>query len=145
MNHTVHVVDQDVPDGRETLVRLLLDYNLRNAPPPGNQLLGIFLKDENGRTIGGLWGASRYEWLFVDILFVPAELRGHGIGASLLHQAEEIARQRGCTGVWLDTFDFQALGFYKKLGYTVFGELKDHPRGISQHWLQKRLDDAPHP
>ena len=96
MNPTRLVVDQDVPDGRETILRLLLDYNLRNAPSPNNQLLGILLKDDAGRTIGGLWGASRYEWLFVDMLFVPDELRGQGLGTSLLRQAEEIARARNC-------------------------------------------------
>ena len=96
-----------------------------------------------GATIGGLWGRSAYEWLFVELLFVPEHLRGSGVGNSLMRQAEKIAQQRGCTGVWLDTFAFQALEFYKKLGYTVFGELKDHPLGISQYWLQKRFDEDP--
>jgi GNAT superfamily N-acetyltransferase len=68
-----------------------------------------------------------------------ANLRGTGAGSRLLQQAEDVARERNCTGVWLDTFAFQALGFYQKLGYTVFGELKDHPRGVSQYWLQKRV------
>ena len=140
MEPTRLVVDQDVPDGRETILRLLLDYNRRNAPPPNHQLLGIFLKDDAGQTIGGLWGRSAYEWLFIELLFVPEELRGQGLGTALLRQAEQIARERNCTGVWLDTFDFQALPFYQKLGYTICGELKDHPRGISQHWLQKRFD-----
>lgn len=134
------VVDQDVPDSRDTIHQLLLDYNLRNAPPPNYQLLGILLKDSAGRTIGGLWGRSVYDWLFVEMLFVPEHLRGQDLGTSLLRQAEQIARARGCTGVWLDTFDFQALGFYQKLGYTLFGQLKDHPRGISQYWLQLRFD-----
>jgi GNAT superfamily N-acetyltransferase len=134
------VVDQDVPDSRETIHRLLIDYNLHNAPPPNFQLLGILLKDEQGHTIGGLWGRSAYEWLFVELLFIPESLRHQRLGTSLLRQAEDIARTRNCTGVWLDTFDFQALGFYQKLGYTLFGQLNDHPRGISQYWLQRRLD-----
>ncbi len=50
-----------------------------------------------------------------------------------MQQAEDVARQRDCTGVWLDTFAFQALGFYKRIGYTVCGELTDQPRGISQY------------
>jgi hypothetical protein len=57
-----------------------------------------------------------------------------------MQHAEQVARARKLTGIWLDTFDFQARPFYEKLGFTVFGELKDHPRGISQYWLQKRLD-----
>jgi GNAT superfamily N-acetyltransferase len=133
------VVEEDVPDGRETILQKLIDFNSQNAPPANFRLLGILLKDDQGQTIGGLWGRSAYEWLFVELLFVPEELRGTGIGTSLIAQAEEIARERNCTGVWLDTFAFQALPFYQKLGYNIFGELKDHPRGISQYWLQKRV------
>ena len=140
MNPTRLVVDQDIPGSRDSILQLLIDYNLRSGPPPNFKLLGILLKDEAGQTIGGLWGRSAYEWLFVELLFVPEQLRGQGLGTSLIRQAEEIARERNCTGVWLDTFDFQALPFYQKLGYALFGELKDHPRGISQYWLQRRFD-----
>ena len=140
MEPTRLVVDQDVPDGRETILQKLIEFNAQNAPPANYQLLGILLKDAQGHTIGGLWGRSAYEWLFVELLFVPTDLRGQGLGTSLIRQAEDIARSRGCTGVWLDTFAFQALPFYLKLGYTIFGELKDHPRGISQYWLQRRFD-----
>lgn len=53
--------------------------------------------------------------------------------------AEAIAHDKGCVGVWLDTFSFQAPDFYQKLGYSVFGELKDYPPGYSRFFLQKRL------
>ena len=139
MQPTVAVIEEDVPQEREAILNALCEFNLQNAPDPDFRLLGLLLKDEQGVTIGGLWGRSAYEWLFVELLFVPEHLRASGMGTQLMRQAEEIARQRGCTGVWLDTFAFQALGFYQKLGYTIFGELKDHPRGISQYWLQKRL------
>ena len=55
-------------------------------------------------------------------------------------QTEQIARARKLTGISLDNFDFQARHFYEKLGFSILGELKDHPRGISQYWYQKRLD-----
>ena len=145
MQPTVTVIEADVPQEREAILKRLMEYNLKSAPDPDYRLLGLLLKDEQGATIGGLWGRSAYEWLFVELLFVPEHLRGSGMGTQLMRQAEEIARQRGCTGVWLDTFAFQALGFYKKLGYAVFGELKDHPRGISQYWLQKRFDGVSSP
>ena len=114
-------------------------YNRANAPDPNFEHLGLLLKSSSGETMGGLWGRSAYEWLFVELLFVPETLRGAGVGTSLMRQAEQVARDRGCTGVWLDTFAFQALPFYQGLGFSVFGELKDHPRGISQYWLEKRL------
>ena len=94
------------------------------------------------------WRALVYRIVYVakqetDVQDVYIEhLRGTGTGSQLMRQAEDIARQRQCTGVWLDTFAFQALTFYQKLGYTIFGELKDHPRGISQYWLKKRFDEV---
>jgi GNAT superfamily N-acetyltransferase len=139
MQPSVIVTEEDAPQEREAILQRLNEYNRQNAPDPNFRMLGLSLKDEQGATIGGLWGRSAYEWLFVELLFVPEHLRGSGVGTQLIRQAEDIARERGLTGIWLDTFAFQALGFYKKLGYTVFGELKDHPRGISQYWLQKRL------
>jgi len=140
MEPTRLVVDHDVPDGPETIEQLLRDYNRHNGPARNYQKLGILLKDDAGRTIGGLWGASRYRWLFIDHLFIPEHLRRTGLGTSLLHQAEDIARARDCIGVYLDTFAFQAPDFYQKLGYTIFGELKDFPPGASKFWLYKRLD-----
>jgi hypothetical protein len=35
--------------------------------------------------------------------------------------------------------DFQARPFYERLGYRVFGELPDCPRGATKYYLSKRL------
>ena len=53
--------------------------------------------------------------------------------------AENFARERDCIGVWLDTFDFQAPAFYRKLGYQAFGQLNDYPPGHQRLFFQKRL------
>jgi hypothetical protein len=52
--------------------------------------------------------------------------------------AEARALERGCHSAWVDTFSFQAPGFYPKLGYQAFGEL-DYPPGHKRIFLQKRL------
>ena len=54
-------------------------------------------------------------------------------------EAERIARANGCVGIWLDTYEFQARGFYEKLGFEVFGSLKDHPVGHRRFFLRKRF------
>jgi len=56
----------------------------------------------------------------------------------LMGQAEGRARERGCHSTWLDTFSFQARGFYEKLGYEEFGRL-DYPPGHYRHFMRKRL------
>jgi GNAT superfamily N-acetyltransferase len=136
---TIEVSDRDIPEERALIEDALRAYNASSAPPANHLHLHIALKDSAGAVIGGLVGFSSYEWLFISLLIVPEALRGQGLGRKLMEQAEQVARARKLTGVWLDTFDFQARPFYEKLGFTVFGELKDHPRGISQYWLQKRL------
>jgi GNAT superfamily N-acetyltransferase len=72
-------------------------------------------------------------------LFVPETLRGQGLGRELMRRAEEEAIARGCHASWLDTFQFQARGFYERLGYTCFGELSDYPPGFSRYFMQKML------
>src|SRR5712691_3125402 len=74
-------------------------------------------------------------------LWVHAELRGQGIGRELMARAEQRAAALGCHSAFLDTFSFQAPGFYQKLGYTVFGTL-DYPPDHKRFFLQKRLQPS---
>jgi hypothetical protein len=39
----------------------------------------------------------------------------------------------------LDTFDFQARGFYERNGYELFGTLDDCPPGHKRYYLKKAL------
>jgi hypothetical protein len=42
----------------------------------------------------------------------------------------------------VDTFDFEARGFYERLGYRVYGELAGFPRGHSHLHLAKRFGES---
>lgn len=100
---------------------------------------GFLLRDENGATRGGLTGHLGYSWMFVELLFVPEEWRGQDLGRRLMARAEAFAREQGATGIWLDTFSFQARGFYEKLGFAVIGQIDDYPPGESRYFLKKLL------
>jgi len=89
--------------------------------------------------VGGLWGRTAYDWLFVELLVVPESLRGRGLGSELMKRAEDEALGRGCHSAWLDTFEFQARGFYERLGYTCFGELPNYPTGFARYFMRKAL------
>jgi GNAT superfamily N-acetyltransferase len=117
----------------------LIAFNRENGPPINRLDIALTLRDERGNLEGGLWGRAAFDWLFVEYLAVPPHLRGNGAGTALMLQAERIAREHGCIGIWLDTFSFQARPFYEKLGYTLFGQLDDHPRGGTRYFMQKRL------
>jgi GNAT superfamily N-acetyltransferase len=127
------------PQAREVIAGALANYNTERAGPGEWRTLAVLIEDDAGDCIGGLWGRTAYGWLFTELLFVPAELRGRGLGAEILGRAEEEARARGCHGAWLDTFEFQARGFYERLGYELFGQLDEHPPGFSRYFMKKRL------
>ena len=107
--------------------------------PAQPRLLVVPLRDNDGGVIGGLWAVTLFQWLHLEMLFVPASLRGKGIGSSLLTSAEAEARRRGCLGIYVDTFSFQAVPFYKKAGFSTFGVLDNCPPGHQRLFLQKRL------
>ena len=141
VDYQLHSLERPGEELREAVLRPLRDYNERFGGPANYTRVAILLIDGSDRSpVGGLWGHHSYDWLFVELLAVPDGLRGRGFGRALLAEAERQAAVRSAVGVWLDTFSFQARGFYEKLGYTLFGELPDHPQGGARFFLQKRLD-----
>lgn len=133
------VLDNPSDTDREVILQPLLAYNNEKAGLSNYEPLAIMLRADNGNSRGGLWGKIYYNWLFVELLFVPEQLRGEDFGAKLLTKAEEIARQKGCIGVWLDTHSFQAPDFYRKLEYQPFGCLNDYPKGSDRIFFRKIL------
>ena len=77
--------------------------------------------------------------MHLDILWVDEKYRKTGIGSRLLKAAEEVAVQRGCHSVHVDTMSWQAPEFYKKHGYRIIGELNDIPAGNKKFHLVKDL------
>ena len=130
----------DGPGEEETqaVLQPLLESNLQRCPLPGLNRFAVVLTSDAG-IIGGLIGRTAYDWAVIELLYVPTDMRGIGTGQSLVTRAEELARDRGCVGIWLDSFGFQAPGFYQRLGYEIFGELPENPRGQSRYFLRKLL------
>lgn len=124
---------------RQAILAGLRQFNFERAGPANARDIAIAIRGPDGAASGGLWGTILYDWLAIELLFVPEALRGRGTGAALLAMAEQEARAAGCAGVWLDTFSFQARGFYERLGYALAGEIADHPRGGARFFLVKRF------
>jgi GNAT superfamily N-acetyltransferase len=125
---------------REAILKPLRAYNISHVGDIRVEAVGILLRDPISReVVGGLYGGISLGWLFVELLSVPQEMRAQGAGRRLMRAAEELARQKGCTGIWLDTFSFQAPGFYRKQGFSEVGHIADYPAGHQRHFFQKRL------
>jgi GNAT superfamily N-acetyltransferase len=117
----------------------IIRYNAERAGEPNDVRLVLSSRDPEGNLIGGLVALGFWNGLFVDLLWVSETHRGRGIGKALLSAAEVKARENGWQVCFLSTFDFQAPGFYLKLGYKQFGELKGSPPGHSRKWFAKWL------
>jgi GNAT superfamily N-acetyltransferase len=131
------VTDSPTSADRDAITHALVTFNDKAAGPSGFQPLAVLVQDADGNTIGGLWGRTVYDWLIVELFVVPEQFRGQNLGSDILSRAEATARERGCIGAWLDTYEFQALAFYQKQGYELFGTVDDHPRGSRRFFVKK--------
>ncbi|HEY0164479.1 MAG TPA: GNAT family N-acetyltransferase [Sphingomicrobium sp.] len=123
---------------RGAILEHLDTYNGLRGAPANAQPICIAIRGDQQSIAGGLYGMMLYDWLAIELLFVPEHLRGTGLGSRLMGEAEQQAKSSGCIGAWLDTFSFQARGFYEKLGYSLAGTIADHPIGGARYFLTRR-------
>ena len=131
----------DAPDRQHT--RLIGDgldeFNLAQAGVVDHRPLAVLARDPTtGDVVGGLTGRTSLGLLFVDLLYLPPEHRGSGLGGRILAAAEREAAGRGCRAGVVYTINFQAPGFYTKRGWQVFGEVPSD-NGVSRIFLSKNL------
>lgn len=137
------MIDKCTNDDYFRLSRSITQFNLAHLPKgAGDNLvaLGFVLRDQL-KMIGGVTGKLLLgQTLSIDILWVDEAYRDQDCGTRLLETIENKAKDLHSRLVVVDTFDFQALDFYKKNGYEIFGELADSPYpGNTHYYLYKRL------
>ena len=131
----------DIPDPslQEAILQGLIAFNTKKLGPDNFRRLAITVKNSEDKIVGGLWGNTSWEWLFVEYLFLPESMRGKGLGSELLRRAEAEAISRGCRGAYLATLKAEMCRLYECSGYMVFGTLPDYPTGNTRFFLQKPL------
>lgn len=140
MTASLHLTASPDPAEEAAARGALRDANAEAGFPHDSRPLCVLLRDGQGQVVGGLVGRTGWSWLYTENLAVPPALRGAGWGQRLLAAAEAEARARGCIGARLDTYTFQARGFYEKQGYRVVGVIPDCPPGQTRFTMIKRLD-----
>ena len=117
----------------------LLRFNRAEAGPLRYKRTVISARDAKGRLLGGLILQSYWRESYIELLWLSRRARGSRIGSALIAEAERRARKRGSHLMHLNTYSFQAPGFYEKQGYQRFGGMAGSPRGESRHFYVKRL------
>jgi GNAT superfamily N-acetyltransferase len=117
----------------------LYEFNKERTGVLDGKWLAVFLRNPDGNVVGGAHGWTWGGTCKIQYLFVPAEMRGRGLGTGLMQAVEDEARARGCRHIVLETHSFQAPDFYRQLGFELIGRIDDYPRGHSFLTMIKRL------
>jgi ribosomal protein S18 acetylase RimI-like enzyme len=115
----------------------IIEHNLKYITEYEEYVL--CLKDNCENIIGGIVASKDNERMTINYLWVDDSARGNDYGSKLIKDIEEIAINKECAVVWLNTFGFQAPDFYIKMGYELFGILENCINGYNQYFFKKIL------
>ncbi|WP_413541527.1 GNAT family N-acetyltransferase [Janthinobacterium sp. FT14W] len=141
--YTMCVSDMIDAEVEQTILGGLNAYNDAITGYQDRQVLSVVVRDRDSqRVLGGAMGRTSLGLLFLDLFYLPAALRGRGLGSRILEQFEEEGRRRGCASAVLYTISFQAPEFYERRGWRRFGEIACSPEGTSRVFMSKTLQAA---
>jgi ribosomal protein S18 acetylase RimI-like enzyme len=123
----------------ETAARLGAEISARFGPREEAKL-AITARNADGALIGGLNGVTHWRWLYIRHLWVAADQRRAGLGRSLVEEAINLGRARGCLGAYVDTFDSAVAAYYEGSGFRRCGVIADFPPGAARIFLMRRLE-----
>jgi GNAT superfamily N-acetyltransferase len=138
---SIEITESPAQSDEEFVIEQVRAHN-RRFTDKDVRTLCAFARADDGTIIGGLLGRTYWEYLEVSYLWVSEAHRKSGQGTMLMAAAEAEAVRRGCKHALLDTFSFQALGFYQRQGYEEFGRLAGFSGQHRRHYMHKVLDTA---
>ncbi len=149
-NQEQYIFDQSVSEQREDFItNQLIAFNEAHSTAFAAELyepqpLHIYVLDRAGNVVAGLVGRTHSlpSWLEVSIIWTDERARRQGLGRQLMERAENEARQHGCRYARAATSNYQAPGFYRKLGYQLYGTLENCPPGETVFYFWKELTEA---
>lgn len=121
---------------KEQIHKRLQDYNAQFMKEFSDFSCHI---EENGTIVAGIVAESVGDTVEVEFLFVNETCRSRGLGKALLEHVEAAARQQGMRRMLLNTYSFQAPGFYEKMGYQEIIKLEPAFDRFSQSYFIKEL------
>ena len=80
-----------------------------------------------GGTIAGCVNLQQHsDKVYLGMFAVSPQLQGGGVGKKLLHAAEEFARQKNCTAIYMTVISVreELINWYKRHGYADTGETR---------------------
>ncbi|MCP3032542.1 GNAT family N-acetyltransferase [Halobacillus sp. A1] len=139
----MNIVEQWKQEDSNFIRKKVIEHNMEQLPDElktPNENFSFVLRNDREEIVGGITVNTFWRHMHIEFLWVDKRVRGEGFGSKLLQKVEELAIEKDCRLIYLDSFSFQAPSFYINNGYEVFGVIEDHPKGFNQYFLQKRFD-----
>jgi ribosomal protein S18 acetylase RimI-like enzyme len=129
------------PELRETIANFFNAYAVSEKGMNGVDatLTSFEIRREDGTLIACLVVQPFWGQMYIRNLFVEEPYRRQGYGRMLMEHGLEFARKQGCDFVFLESMNFQARNFYKKLGFQVDFVRHGYNKDVSYYYLTKNL------
>lgn len=139
MNYKIILEENPYQEDVQILSDGIMEYAKQKKDHAPIEFFAFFIRDEKNKIYGGCNGDNLYGCLYIDQLWIEESLRGKGYGTKLMLAAEKLGREKGCTFAAVNTMDWEALGFYQKLGYHIEFERHGFKRNSIFYFLRKEL------
>ncbi len=103
----IALVDTSNEEAQAKAGAALYQYNIEKTGVADRRPIGAELSDSiSGEVLGGLWGQTELGLLFLNMFFLPEDVRGQPLGERPLSTIEEEAIKRGCRRAVLTIHQF---------------------------------------
>lgn len=125
------------PDDIQTLGDGIMAYAKQKKDLPPLDFFAFFIRDQENTILAGCNGCILYGCLYIDQLWVSEPLRQQGLGAQLVEVALNYGKEQGCTFATVNTFDWEARGFYQKMGFKLEFERRGFDKSSIFYFLRQ--------
>jgi len=139
MTYKINFEANPAPEDIQVLGDGIIEYAVQRKNHKPMAFFAFFIRDENNKIQGGCNCAMLYGCLYIDSLWLTESLRHQKWGTQLMSSAEKYGKEQGCTFACVNTMDWEALDFYKKLNYKIEFERHGFEKNSVFYFLRKEL------
>ncbi|WP_133127888.1 GNAT family N-acetyltransferase [Legionella nagasakiensis] len=127
------------PDEVQILTNGIKAYAKQQRGFESLDFFACFIRDADNSILGGCSGGTLYGGLHIDNLWVSEQIRHQGWGIKLMQAALKYGQEKSCAFATVNTMDWEALGFYQKLGFKLEFERHGFQKNSVFYFLRKEF------
>ncbi|HAT1863882.1 TPA: GNAT family N-acetyltransferase [Legionella pneumophila] len=129
-------------DDVQILMNGIKEYAKQQRGFESLDFFACFIRDADNSIIGGCSGGTLYGGLHIDNLWVSESIRHQGWGTKLMQAALRYGNEKACAFATVNTMDWEAIEFYKKLGFKLEFERHGFQKKSIFYFLRKEFQET---